>query len=143
MRSFFQICLVTSVQTVACVIAGWGMVEALFIGSFVLIWQTLFILLMLKIRARKKTDESIKYPSLFWMLIFPASAVFSPMIAIAVFIGGTLWDLIRVSGESKLSGCIGGVKDENTTPICRDSESPSFDRINYNSENNYPMGWKF
>lgn len=143
MRSFFQICLVTSVQTVACVIAGWGMAEALFIGSFVLIWQTLFILLMLKIRARKKTDESIKYPRLFWMLIFPASAVFSPMIAIAVFIGGTLWDLIRVSGESKLSGCIGEVKDENTTSICRDPESPSFDRINYNSENNYPMGWKF
>lgn len=143
MRSFFQICLVTGVQIISCVIAGYGLAETLLVGSFVLVWQALFILIIMKIRSKGSAIGNIRYSNVCWFLTFPVSAVFSPVMAIAAFIGGTVWDLNKISGSFRLTDCIERDKVGSATSICCDSETPSFDRINYNSENNYPMGWKF
>jgi len=143
MRSFFQICLVTGVQIISCVIAGYGLAETLFVGLFVFFWQALFILIMMKIRSKRSAVGNIKYSNLYWYLTFPASAALSPMMAVAIFIGGTVWDLNKFSKAFRLSDCIKKGEGGSATSICRNSEAPSFDRINYNCENNYPMGWKF
>ncbi|EAA1523584.1 entry exclusion protein [Salmonella enterica] len=142
MRSVFQICLVTVVMLIACVIAGWELPETVFMASFVFIWQILFILLMMKIRTRRHVTKGAGYANFFWLLIFPLFAIFSPLLVMMVFVAGTIWDLCKSQGKISLSGWVERVKDEEPSSINQDSVSPSFERINYNSENNYPMGWK-
>lgn len=98
MRIFFQICLVTGVQIISCVIAGYGLAEVLFVSSFVLVWQILFTLITVKILSKKDVKIDVVYSSAIWFLIFPVSAIISPVFAIIVFLIGTVIDLNKASG---------------------------------------------
>ncbi|HHJ0571337.1 TPA: hypothetical protein ACQFA5_003185 [Escherichia coli] len=102
MRSVFQICLVTGVQIIASFNAGWGIAEALFIGSFFLIWQVLFTLIMLKILSKRGGEIDVEYSNFVWFLIFPVAAIISPVFAIIVFLLGTILDLNKTSGGISL-----------------------------------------
>jgi predicted membrane protein len=143
MRNVFQICLVTVVLLIACVIAGWELPETVFMASFVFIWQLLFILLMMKIRSRRHVSKHNSFTNFFWLLIFPVFAIFSPIFVVTAFIAGTIWDLIKAQGETRMNRWVERRKGKDASSISQESVPPSFERINYNSENNYPMGWKF
>ncbi|MFR3354733.1 MAG: hypothetical protein ACLTQO_02520 [Enterobacter hormaechei] len=143
MRSVFQICLVTVVLLIACVIAGWELPETVFMASFVFIWQLLFILLMMKIRSKRHIAKHNSFANFFWLLIFPVFAIFSPIFVVAAFIAGIIWDLIKVQGETRMNRWVERRKNKDASSISQESVPPSFEIINYNSENNYPMGWKF
>ncbi|HDL3840852.1 hypothetical protein [Enterobacter hormaechei] len=143
MRNVFQICLVTVVLLIACVIAGWELPETVFMASFVFIWQLLFILLMMKIRSRRHVSKYNSFANFFWLLIFPVFAIFSPIFVVTAFIAGTIWDLIKAQGETRMNRWVERRKGKDASSINQESVPPSFERINYNSENNYPMGWKF
>ena len=143
MRNVFQICLVTVVLLIACVIAGWELPETVFMASFVFIWQLLFILLMMKIRSKRHIAKHNSFANFFWLLIFPVFAIFSPIFVVTAFIAGTIWDLIKVQGETRMNRWVERRKNKDASSISQESVPPSFERINYNSENNYPMGWKF
>lgn len=102
MRSFFQICLVTGVQIISCVIAGYGQAETLLVGSFVLVWQVLLTMIMLRILSKRRGEFEVKYSKSFWFLIFPVAAIISPIFAIIIFLLGTILDLNKASGGLSL-----------------------------------------
>lgn len=139
MRSFFQICLVTSVQTVACIIAGWGLAEALFIGSFVLIWQVLFIFIMMKVRMKRDDRITTEYSKLIWFLGFPVAAIISPILAIIVFLLGTIVDLNKVSGGRSLKYWINDQAVHGQSSAFNNHNEVKFPDEGYNPATGYPL----
>ncbi|EBB1608364.1 entry exclusion protein, partial [Salmonella enterica] len=93
-----QIVLVTVVQFIACYLAEWGVAETGIILLFVLLWQGLFIWLFIQIRKKNNISDEFKFSKGIWYVIMPVCSLLSPLLSLMIFIGGTLYELSRVSG---------------------------------------------
>lgn len=98
MKNLAQIVLVTVVQFIACYLAEWGVAETGIILLFVLLWQGLFIWLFIQIRKKNNISDEFKFSKGIWYVIMPVCSLLSPLLRLMIFIGGTLYELRRVSG---------------------------------------------
>lgn len=98
MKNLAQIVLVTVVQFIACYLAEWGVAETGIILLFVLLWQGLFIWLFIQIRKKNNISDEFKFSEGIWYVIMPVCSLLSPLLSLMIFIGGTLYELRRVSG---------------------------------------------
>ncbi|EGU8409734.1 entry exclusion protein [Salmonella enterica] len=98
MKNLAQIVLVTVVQFIACYLAEWGVAETGIILLFVLLWQGLFIWLFIQIRKKNNISDEFKFSKGVWYVIMPVCSLLSPLLSLMIFIGGTLYELRRVSG---------------------------------------------
>lgn len=98
MKNLAQIVLVTVVQFIACYLAEWGVAETGIILLFVLLWQGLFIWLFIQIRKKNNISDEFKFSKGIWYVIMPVCSLLSPLLSLMIFIGGTLYELSRVSG---------------------------------------------
>lgn len=98
MKYLAQIVLVTVVQFIACYLAEWGVAETGIILLFVLLWQGLFIWLFIQIRKKNNISDEFKFSKGIWYVIMPVCSLLSPLLSLMIFIGGTLYELRRVSG---------------------------------------------
>ncbi|EBB5537616.1 TPA: entry exclusion protein [Salmonella enterica] len=98
MKNLAQIVLVTVVQFIACYLAEWGVAETGIILLFVLLWQGLFIWLFIQIRKKNNISDEFKFSKGIWYVIMPVCSLLSPLLSLMIFIGGTLYELRRVSG---------------------------------------------
>ncbi|ECJ4207989.1 entry exclusion protein [Salmonella enterica subsp. enterica] len=98
MKNLAQIVLVTVVQFIACYLAEWGVAETGTILLFVLLWQGLFIWLFIQIRKKNNISDEFKFSKGIWYVIMPVCSLLSPLLSLMIFIGGTLYELRRVSG---------------------------------------------
>lgn len=98
MKHLAQIVLVTVVQFIACYLAEWGVAETGIILLFVLLWQGLFIWLFIQIRKKNNISDEFKFSKGIWYVIMPVCSLLSPLLSLMIFIGGTLYELRRVSG---------------------------------------------
>lgn len=98
MKNLAQIVLVTVVQFIACYLAEWGVAETGTILLFVLLWQGLFIWLFIQIRKKNNISDEFKFSKGIWYVIIPVCSLLSPLLSLMIFIGGTLYELRRVSG---------------------------------------------
>ncbi|ELH9453194.1 TPA: entry exclusion protein [Salmonella enterica] len=98
MKNLAQIVLVTVVQFIACYLAEWGVAKTGIILLFVLLWQGLFIWLFIQIRKKNKISDEFKFSKGIWYVIMPVCSLLSPLLSLMIFIGGTLYELRRVSG---------------------------------------------
>lgn len=98
MKNLAQIVLVTVVQFIACYLAEWGAAETGIILLFVLLWQGLFIWLFIQIRKKNNISDEFKFSKGIWYVIMPVCSLLSPLLSLMIFIGGTLYELRRVSG---------------------------------------------
>lgn len=142
MRNLLQVFMVVLFQSIACYLAGWPVTESVFIVVTVLLWQGLFIFLFYTISKKKGSTELYTYNRVVWYLIMPICSLFPPLVTFIVFIVGTLMDLYKVSECISLKEWIEKHRVDGTYSIDDGFESVSFDDINYNPENNYPMGWR-
>ncbi|EEC0747392.1 entry exclusion protein, partial [Salmonella enterica subsp. enterica] len=88
----------TVVQFIACYLAEWGVAETGIILLFVLLWQGLFIWLFIQIRKKNNISDEFKFSKGIWYVIMPVCSLLSPLLSLMIFIGGTLYELRRVSG---------------------------------------------
>ena len=142
MRNLLQIFMVVLFQSIACYLAGWLVPEAVFIGATVLLWQGLFIYLFYKISKKKDNTGPYTYNRVVWYVIMPICALAPPLVTFFVFIIGTLIDLYKASECISLKEWLEKNKVDGAHHINSDFKSVDFDNVNYNPENNYPMGWK-
>ncbi|EGX3499340.1 entry exclusion protein [Salmonella enterica] len=98
MKNLAQIVLVTVVQFIACYLAEWGVAETGIILLFILLWQGLFIWLFIQIRKKNNISDEFKFSKGIWYVIMPVCSLLSPLLSLMIFIGGTLYELRRVSG---------------------------------------------
>ncbi|EBX4925210.1 entry exclusion protein [Salmonella enterica subsp. enterica serovar Oranienburg] len=98
MKNLAQIVLVTVVQFIACYLAEWGVAETGIILLFVLLWQGLFIWLFIQIRKKNNISDEFKFSKGIWYVIMPVCSLLLPLLSLMIFIGGTLYELSRVSG---------------------------------------------
>ncbi|HAU3361508.1 TPA: entry exclusion protein [Salmonella enterica subsp. salamae] len=98
MKNLAQIVLVTVVQFIACYLAEWGVAETGIILLFVLLWQGLFIWLFIQIRKKNNISDEFKFSKGIWYVIMPVCSLLSALLSLMIFIGGTLYELRRVSG---------------------------------------------
>ncbi|ECH6755685.1 TPA: entry exclusion protein [Salmonella enterica] len=98
MKNLAQIVLVTVVQFIACYLAEWGVAETGIILLFVLLWQGLFIWLFIQIRKKNNISDEFKFSKGIWYVIMPVCSLLSPLLSLMIFIGGSLYELRRVSG---------------------------------------------
>lgn len=139
MRSVFQICLVTVVLLIACVIADWELSETVFMASFVFIWQVLFILIMMKIHSRRYSATVAQHSSFFWYLVFPVAAVISPTLAILFILIGTILDLKKVSGGVSIKSWIKEQKVHDQRSTVDSFLEVKFPDEGYNPATGYPL----
>ncbi|EBW6040683.1 TPA: entry exclusion protein [Salmonella enterica subsp. enterica serovar Birkenhead] len=98
MKNLAQIVLVTVVQFIACYLDEWGIAETGIILLFVLLWQGLFIWLFIQICKKNNISDEFKFSKGIWYVIMPVCSLLSPLLSLMIFIGGTLYELRRVSG---------------------------------------------
>ncbi len=135
-KNLIQICLVVTIQFIACYLAKWNMPETGFILVFVMLWQGLFILLFHLINKKHKYLAEFKFSKFFWYIFMPLCSLISPLLSLMVFIAGTLNDLRSISGCISIKEWIKAqvVYEKNQGEMYREIYENSFDRMNSNVE---------
>lgn len=141
MKNLAQIVLVTVVQFIACYLAEWGVVETGIILLFVLLWQGLFIWLFIQIRKKNNISDEFKFSKGIWYVIMPVCSLLSPLLSLMIFIGGTLYELRRVSGCISIKEWVKcQLDDQYDEDRGLDFESVEYRQTTYyNPSTGYPM----
>ncbi|EHG3110328.1 entry exclusion protein [Salmonella enterica subsp. enterica serovar 4,[5],12:i:-] len=141
MKNLAQIVLVTVVQFIACYLAEWGVAETGIILLFVLLWQGLFIWLFIQIRKKKNISDEFKFSKGIWYVIMPVCSLLSPLLSLMIFIGGTLYELRRVSGCISIKEWVKcQLDDQYDEDRGLDFESVEYRQTTYyNPSTGYPM----
>ncbi|ECD0049933.1 entry exclusion protein [Salmonella enterica subsp. enterica] len=141
MKNLAQIVLVTVVQFIACYLAEWGVAETGIILLFVLLWQGLFIWLFIQIRKKNNISDEFKFSKGIWYVIMPVCSLLSPLLSLMIFIGGTLYELRRVSGCISIKEWMKCQLDDQ----CDEDRGLDFESVEYrqttyyNPSTGYPM----
>ncbi|ECU0516760.1 entry exclusion protein [Salmonella enterica subsp. enterica serovar Typhimurium] len=141
MKNLAQIVLVTVVQFIACYLAEWGVAETGIILLFVLLWQGLFIWLFIQIRKKNNISDEFKFSKRIWYVIMPVCSLLSPLLSLMIFIGGTLYELRRVSGCISIKEWVKcQLDDQYDEDRGLDFESVEYRQTTYyNPSTGYPM----
>ncbi|MDJ8374359.1 entry exclusion protein [Salmonella enterica] len=141
MKNLAQIALVTVVQFIACYLAEWGVAETGIILLFVLLWQGLFIWLFIQIRKKNNISDEFKFSKGIWYVIMPVCSLLSPLLSLMIFIGGTLYELRRVSGCISIKEWVKcQLDDQYDEDRGLDFESVEYRQTTYyNPSTGYPM----
>ncbi|EHJ3204553.1 TPA_asm: entry exclusion protein [Salmonella enterica subsp. enterica serovar Typhimurium] len=141
MKYLAQIVLVTVVQFIACYLAEWGVAETGIILLFVLLWQGLFIWLFIQIRKKNNISDEFKFSKGIWYVIMPVCSLLSPLLSLMIFIGGTLYELRRVSGCISIKEWVKcQLDDQYDEDRGLDFESVEYRQTTYyNPSTGYPM----
>ncbi|EGS0005845.1 entry exclusion protein [Salmonella enterica subsp. enterica serovar Typhimurium] len=141
MKNLAQIVLVTVVQFIACYLAEWGVAETGIILLFVLLWQGLFIWLFILIRKKNNISDEFKFSKGIWYVIMPVCSLLSPLLSLMIFIGGTLYELRRVSGCISIKEWVKcQLDDQYDEDRGLDFESVEYRQTTYyNPSTGYPM----
>ncbi|EPI1929239.1 entry exclusion protein [Salmonella enterica subsp. enterica serovar Typhimurium] len=141
MKNLAQIVLVTVVQFTACYLAEWGVAETGIILLFVLLWQGLFIWLFIQIRKKNNISDEFKFSKGIWYVIMPVCSLLSPLLSLMIFIGGTLYELRRVSGCISIKEWVKcQLDDQYDEDRGLDFESVEYRQTTYyNPSTGYPM----
>lgn len=141
MKNLAQIVLVTVVQFIACYLAEWGVAETGIILLFVLLWQGLFIWLFIQIRKKNNISDEFKFSKGIWYVIMPVCSLLSPLLSLMIFIGGTLYELRRVSGCISIKEWVKcQLDDQYDEDRGLDFESVEYRQTTYyNPSTGYPM----
>lgn len=141
MKNLAQIVLVTVVQFIACYLAEWGVAETGIILLFVLLWQGLFIWLFIQIRKKNNISDEFKFSKGIWYVIMPVCSLLSPLLSLMIFIGGTLYELRRVSGCISIKEWVKcQLDDQYDEDRGLDFESVEYSQTTYyNPSTGYPM----
>ncbi|EHI8445355.1 entry exclusion protein [Salmonella enterica] len=141
MKNLAQIVLVTVVQFIACYLAEWGVAETGIILLFVLLWQGLFIWLFIQIRKKNNISDEFKFSKGIWYVIMPVCSLLSPLLSLMIFIGGTLYELRRVSGCISIKEWVKcQLDDQYDEDRGLDFESVEYRQTTYyNLSTGYPM----
>ncbi|ELL5894029.1 entry exclusion protein [Salmonella enterica] len=141
MKNLAQIVLVTVVQFIACYLAEWGVAETGIILLFVLLWQGLFIWLFIQIRKKNNISDEFKFSKGIWYVIMPVYSLLSPLLSLMIFIGGTLYELRRVSGCISIKEWVKcQLDDQYDEDRGLDFESVEYRQTTYyNPSTGYPM----
>lgn len=141
MKNLAQIVLVTVVQFIACYLAEWGVAETGIILLFVLLWQGLFIWLFIQIRKKNNISDEFKFSKGIWYVIMPVCSLLSPLLSLMIFIGGTLYELRRVSGCISIKEWVKcQLDDQYDEDRGLDFESVEYHQTTYyNPSTGYPM----
>lgn len=141
MKNLAQIVLVTVVQFIACYPAEWGVAETGIILLFVLLWQGLFIWLFIQIRKKNNISDEFKFSKGIWYVIMPVCSLLSPLLSLMIFIGGTLYELRRVSGCISIKEWVKcQLDDQYDEDRGLDFESVEYRQTTYyNPSTGYPM----
>lgn len=141
MKNLAQIVLVTVVQLIACYLAEWGVAETGIILLFVLLWQGLFIWLFIQIRKKNNISDEFKFSKGIWYVIMPVCSLLSPLLSLMIFIGGTLYELRRVSGCISIKEWVKcQLDDQYDEDRGLDFESVEYRQTTYyNPSTGYPM----
>lgn len=141
MKNLAQIVLVTVVQFIACYLAEWGVAETGIILLFVLLWQGLFIWLFIQIRKKNNISDEFKFNKGIWYVIMPVCSLLSPLLSLMIFIGGTLYELRRVSGCISIKEWVKcQLDDQYDEDRGLDFESVEYRQTTYyNPSTGYPM----
>lgn len=141
MKNLAQIVLVTVVQFIACYLAEWGVAETGIILLFVLLWQGLFIWLFIQIRKKNNISDEFKFSKGIWYVIMPVFSLLSPLLSLMIFIGGTLYELRRVSGCISIKEWVKcQLDDQYDEDRGLDFESVEYRQTTYyNPSTGYPM----
>ncbi|EKN0642335.1 entry exclusion protein [Salmonella enterica] len=141
MKNLAQIVLVTVVQFIACYLAEWGVAETGIILLFVLLWQGLFIWLFIQIRKKNNISDELKFSKGIWYVIMPVCSLLSPLLSLMIFIGGTLYELRRVSGCISIKEWVKcQLDDQYDEDRGLDFESVEYRQTTYyNPSTGYPM----
>ncbi|EKH7179062.1 entry exclusion protein, partial [Salmonella enterica subsp. enterica serovar Typhimurium] len=136
-----QIVLVIVVQFIACYLAEWGVAETGIILLFVLLWQGLFIWLFIQIRKKNNISDEFKFSKGIWYVIMPVCSLLSPLLSLMIFIGGTLYELRRVSGCISIKEWVKcQLDDQYDEDRGLDFESVEYRQTTYyNPSTGYPM----
>lgn len=141
MKNLAQIVLVTVVQFIACYLAEWGVAETGIILLFVLLWQGLFIWLFIQIRKKNNISDEFKFSKGIWYVIMPVCSLLSLLLSLMIFIGGTLYELRRVSGCISIKEWVKcQLDDQYDEDRGLDFESVEYRQTTYyNPSTGYPM----
>ncbi|EAM9407588.1 entry exclusion protein [Salmonella enterica] len=141
MKNLAQIVLVTVVQFIACYLAEWGVAETGIILLFILLWQGLFIWLFIQIRKKNNISDEFKFSKGIWYVIMPVCSLLSPLLSLMIFIGGTLYELRRVSGCISIKEWVKcQLDDQYDEDRGLDFESVEYRQTTYyNPSTGYPM----
>ncbi|EBV5689467.1 entry exclusion protein [Salmonella enterica subsp. enterica serovar Newport] len=141
MKNLAQIVLMTVVQFIACYLAEWGVAETGIILLFVLLWQGLFIWLFIQIRKKNNISDEFKFSKGIWYVIMPVCSLLSPLLSLMIFIGGTLYELRRVSGCISIKEWMKcQLDDQYDEDRSLDFESVEYRQTTYyNPSTGYPM----
>lgn len=141
MKNLAQIVLVTVVQFIACYLAEWVVAETGIILLFVLLWQGLFIWLFIQIRKKNNISDEFKFSKGIWYVIMPVCSLLSPLLSLMIFIGGTLYELRRVSGCISIKEWVKcQLDDQYDEDRGLDFESVEYRQTTYyNPSTGYPM----
>ncbi|ECD1624906.1 entry exclusion protein [Salmonella enterica subsp. enterica serovar Oranienburg] len=141
MKNLAQIVLVTVVQFIACYLAEWGVAETGIILLFVLLWQGLFIWLFIQIRKKNNISDEFRFSKGIWYVIMPVCSLLSPLLSLMIFIGGTLYELRRVSGYISIKEWVKcQLDDQYDEDRGLDFESVEYRQTTYyNPSTGYPM----
>ncbi|EAB2719700.1 entry exclusion protein [Salmonella enterica] len=141
MKNLAQIVLVIVVQFIACYLAEWGVAETGIILLFVLLWQGLFIWLFIQIRKKNNISDEFKFSKGIWYVIMPVCSLLSPLLSLMIFIGGTLYELRRVSGCISIKEWVKcQLDDQYDEDRGLDFESVEYRQTTYyNPSTGYPM----
>ncbi|EHB1227751.1 entry exclusion protein [Salmonella enterica subsp. enterica serovar Typhimurium] len=141
MKNLAQIVLVTVVQFIACYLAEWGVAETGIILLFVLLWQGMFIWLFIQIRKKNNISDEFKFSKGIWYVIMPVCSLLSPLLSLMIFIGGTLYELRRVSGCISIKEWVKcQLDDQYDEDRGLDFESVEYRQTTYyNPSTGYPM----
>ncbi|EBS1068461.1 entry exclusion protein [Salmonella enterica subsp. enterica serovar Wangata] len=141
MKNLAQIVLVTVVQFIACYLAEWGVAETGIILLFVLLWQGLFIWLFIQIRKKNNISDEFKFSKGIWYVIMPVCSLLSSLLSLMIFIGGTLYELRRVSGCISIKEWVKcQLDDQYDEDRGLDFESVEYRQTTYyNPSTGYPM----
>ncbi|ECM2587003.1 entry exclusion protein [Salmonella enterica subsp. enterica serovar Typhimurium] len=141
MKNLAQIVLVTVVQFIACYLAEWGVAETGIILLFVLLWQGLFIWLFIQIRKKNNISDEFKFSKGIWYVIMSVCSLLSPLLSLMIFIGGTLYELRRVSGCISIKEWVKcQLDDQYDEDRGLDFESVEYRQTTYyNPSTGYPM----
>ncbi|ENI2865980.1 entry exclusion protein, partial [Salmonella enterica] len=128
-------------QFIACYLAEWGVAETGIILLFVLLWQGLFIWLFIQIRKKNNISDEFKFSKGIWYVIMPVCSLLSPLLSLMIFIGGTLYELRRVSGCISIKEWVKcQLDDQYDEDRGLDFESVEYRQTTYyNPSTGYPM----
>ncbi|KYI72775.1 entry exclusion protein [Salmonella enterica] len=122
-------------------LAEWGVAETGIILLFVLLWQGLFIWLFIQIRKKNNISDEFKFSKGIWYVIMPVCSLLSPLLSLMIFIGGTLYELRRVSGCISIKEWVKcQLDDQYDEDRGLDFESVEYRQTTYyNPSTGYPM----